>query len=421
MGALPAVEHGRSGMEVVHPRCAGLDVHKKTVVACRLTPGEGPEPVREVRTFGTTTSELLRLADWLAEAGVSHVAMESTGSYWKPVYNILEGGFELLVVNAAHIKAVPGRKTDVRDAEWIAELLRHGLLRASFVPDRPERELRELTRYRRALIRERASEMNRIAKVLEGGNIKLASVAADVAGVSGRAMLRAIVAGETDPAALAELARGRMRSKRPALAEALDGRIGDHQRFILATMLRRLEELDAHVATVSAEIEARLRPFVAEIARLMTIPGIGRRTAETLLAEVGPDMTRFPTARHLASWAGMCPGNHESAGKRSSGRTRKGSPWLRAALVDAAHAAARTPTYLGAQYHRLAARRGAKRAAIAVGHSQLVIAFHVLRDGTVFTDLGANYFDERDREHVRKRLTRRLEALGYQVTTAPAA
>jgi transposase len=408
-------------MEVVHPRCAGLDVHKKTVVACRLAPGSGAEPVREVRTFGTTTRELLHLADWLAEADVSHVAMESTGSYWKPVYNILEAGFELLVVNAAHLKAVPGRKTDVRDAEWIADLLRHGLLRASFIPSRPERELRELTRYRTTLIRDRASEVNRIQKVLEGANIKLASVASDVAGVSGRAILQALVAGEVDPAALAELAHGRLRGKRLALEEALAGSIGPHRRFILATMLRRLDELEQHIADVRTEIETRLRPFDEAIGRLTTIPGVGRRTAETLLAEVGADMTRFASARHLASWAGMCPGNHESAGKRMSGRTRKGSPWLRRTLVDAAHGAARTSSYLGAQYHRIAARRGGKRAAVAVGHSQLVIAYHVLRDGQPFHDLGANYFDERDREHVRRRLTRRLGALGYQVTVAPAA
>ncbi len=408
-------------MEVVHPRCAGLDVHKRTVVACRLTPGPAAEPAREVRTFGTTTRELLALADWLAEASVTVVAMESTGSFWKPIYNILETGFELLVVNAAHLKAVPGRKTDVRDAEWIADLLRHGLLRASFVPTRPERELRELTRYRTSLIRDRASEVNRIQKVLEGANIKLASVASNVAGVSGLAILRALVEGQTDPAALAGLARGRMRSKRPALEEALAGSIGPHQRFILATMLRRLDELDRHIADVSTEIEVRLRPFDEAIGRLVTIPGVGRRTAETLLAEVGADMTRFPSARHLASWAGMCPGNHESAGKRSSGRTRKGSPWLRRILVDAAHGAGRTTTYLGAQYHRIAARRGGKRAAVAVGHSQLVIAYHVLRRGEPFHDLGANYFDERDREHVRRRLTHRLEALGYQVTVAPAA
>lgn len=407
-------------MQVIHPRCAGLDVHKRTVVACRLILGPGAQTLRAVRTFGTTTRELLALADWLAEEAITHVAMESTGSFWKPVHNILEDAFELLVVNAAHIKAVPGRKTDVRDAEWIADLLCHGLLRASFVPSRPEREFRELTRYRSALVRERASEINRVQKVLEGANIKLASVASEVAGVSGLAILRALIAGEEDPAVLAALARGRMRAKRAALEEALEGRMGSHQRFTLGVMLRHVGELDRNIADVSAEIERRLAPLEPAIARLVTIPGIGRRTAETLLAEIGSDMGRFPSARHLASWAGMCPGNHESAGKRASGRTRKGSPWLRGALVDAAHAAGRTRTYLGAQYHRLAARRGAKRAAVAVGHSLIVIAYAVLARGTTFTDLGANFFDERDREQVRRRLTRRLETLGYQVSVSPA-
>ena len=309
----------------------------------------------------------------------------------------------------------------LRDAEWIADLLCHGLLRASFVPSRPERELRELTRYRSALIRERASEVNRVQKVLEGANIKLASVASEVSGVSGLAILRALIAGEEDPGVLAALARGRMRSKRAALEEALEGRMGAHQRFTLGVMLRHIGELDRDIDEVSAEIERRLAPLELAIARLVTIPGIGRRTAETLLAEIGSDMSRFPSARHLASWAGMCPGNHESAGKRASGRTRKGSPWLRGALVDAAHAAGRTRTYLGAQYHRLAARRGAKRAAVAVGHSLIVIAHAVLARGTTFTDLGANYFDERDREQVRRRLTRRLETLGYQVSVSAVA
>ena len=408
-------------MQVVHPRCAGLDVHKRTVVACRLIPGPGAQALRAVRTFGTTTRELLALVGWLAEEAVTHVAMESTGSYWKPVHNILEDAFELLVVNAAHIKAVPGRKTDVRDAEWIADLLCHGLLRASFVPSRPERELRELTRYRSALIRERASEVNRVQKVLEGANIKLASVASEVAGVSGLAILRALIAGEEDPGVLAALARGRMRAKRVALEEALEGRMGAHQRFTLGVMLRHIGELDRNIEDVSAEIERRLAPHEPAIARLVTIPAIGRRTAETLLAEIGSDMSRFPSARHLASWAGMCPGNHESAGKRTSGRTRKGSPWLRGALVDAAHAAGRTRTYLGAQYHRLAARRGAKRAAVAVGHSLIVIAYAILARSTTFTDLGVNYFDERDRDQVRRRLTRRLETLGYQVSVSPVA
>lgn len=408
-------------MDVVNPFCAGLDVHKRTVVACRIAPGPDGQPLKELRSFGTTTRELLALAAWLAEAGVTLVAMEATGSFWKPVYNVLEGSFELLVANARHLKAVPGRKTDMRDAEWIADLLRHGLLRASFVPDRPERELRELTRYRTSLIRERAAELNRIAKVLEGANIKLASVASSVDGVSARAMLERLVAGETDPATLADLARGRLRDKREALEAALEGRMGTHQRFLLAAQLRHLAELDALITEVSAEIEARLRPFADAIERLTTIPGVGRRTAQTLLAEVGPEMDRFPSAQHLASWAGMCPGNYESAGRSRSGRTRKGSPWLRGALVESAKSAGRSKTYLGAQFHRIAARRGAKRASVAVGHSLLVIVHALLSRGTTFVDLGPNYFDERDREQVRRRLTRRLEALGYSVSLGPAA
>lgn len=408
-------------MEVVHARCAGLDVHKKTVVACRVTPGSGSEPVRELRSFGTMTRDLLELADWLGEAEISHVAMESTGSFWKPVYNVLEGQFELLVVNAAHMKAVPGRKTDLRDAEWIADLLRHGLLRASFIPSRPERELRELTRYRQSLIRERTAEINRIQKVLEGANIKLASVASKVTGASGRAILGALLAGETDPAAIADLARGRLRAKRDSLEAALTGRMGDHQRFLLRIMLSHLDEVDARIVEVSAEIEARLRPFEPQLEALVTLPGIGRRTAETMLAEVGADMTRFPSSRHLASWAGLCPGNDESAGKRRSGRTRKGSPWLRSALVESAIVAGRSKTYLGAQFHRIAARRGGKRAAVAVAHSLIVISYHLLSRGVGFEDLGPNYFDQRDREHVRRRLVSRLEAMGYAVEVTPAA
>lgn len=403
-------------MEILHARCAGLDVHKKTVVACAITPAG-----RELRTFGTLTGDLLALGDWLAAQGVSEVAMESTGSFWKPVYNVLEGRFTLVVANARHIKAVPGRKTDVRDAEWIADLLRHGLIRASFVPDRSERELRELVRYRCSLVRERTSELNRIAKVLEGANIKLGSVASEIGGVSSRAIVAALVAGETDPAAMAELARGRLRDKREALRAALTGSIGPHQRFILGVMLEHLGELDRRIEAVSAEIKARLLELEPQLRALETIPGIGRRTAEVLVSEIGADMSRFPTARHLASWAGMCPGNDESAGKRRSGRTRKGSPWLRGALVEAAHAAGRTQTYLGAQFHRLAARRGAKRAAVAVGHTILIVAYRLLSDATGYRDLGPGYFDQRDREHVTRRLVRRIQALGYEVSLSPSA
>jgi transposase len=402
-------------MNVVHERCCGLDVHKKTVVACLLTPRSKGKPGKDVRTFSTTTRALLELLDWLGNAGCTHVAMESTGTYWKPVYNILEGSFELLVVNAQHLKAVPGRKTDVRDAEWIADLLRHGLLRPSFVPSRPERELRELTRYRTSLLRERASEINRLQKVLEGANIKLASVVSNVMGVSGRAMITALVAGEDDLQALADLARGKLQGKKEALKEALDGRLSSHQRFMLASQLRHIDHLNELIGEVSEEIDQRLAPRREDLDRLMTIPGVGHRVAETFLSEVGSDMDRFPSAQHLASWAGLCPGNRESAGKSRSGRTRKGSPWLRSMLVEAGVSASRTNTYLGARFRRLAARRGSRRAAVGVAHSIIVTAYHLLTKQQEYLDLGANYFDERQREKVCYRLTRRLEALGYDV------
>jgi transposase len=409
-------------MDVVYERCCGLDVHKTSVVACLLLSRSAGEPVRTVRTFGTMTGDLLALADWLAEAGCTHVAMESTGVYWKPLWNLLEDGFELLLVNPRHSKAVPGRKTDVTDAEWIADLLRHGLLRASYVPNRPQRELRELTRYRTSLVRERTAAANRLQKTLEGANIKLASVATDILGTSGREILAALVAGETDGAALAQLAQGRLREKLPQLEQALVGCIGPHQRFLVAEHLAHIACLEAAIERVSAEIAERLRPCAEAVARLDTIPGIGPYLAEALIAEIGTDMSRFPTAAHLASWAGMCPGNHDSAGKRRSGKTRKGSPWLRALLVQAAHAGARKKdTYLGAQYRRLAARRGKSRAAVAVGHTILVIAYHLLRDGTDYHDLGPRYFDERDRRAVQRRLVHRLEGLGYTVSLQPAA
>jgi transposase len=409
-------------MEVIYPRCCGMDVHKLEVVACLVAPGPGGQPQRQVRSFGTMTEDLLALSDWLAAAGCTHVAMESTGVYWKPVFNLLEGSFELLLVNARHVKAVPGRKTDVKDSEWIADLLRHGLLTASFVPGRPQRELRELTRYRTSLVRERTAEANRLQKTLEGANIKLAAVATDILGVSGRQMLAALVAGTEDAAALAELAKGRLREKLPELRRALQGRFGDHQRFMVAQQLAHVDYLDAAIAEVGAEVADRLGDSQAVIERLDTIPGVGRHLAESLVAEIGADMSRFPTAGHLASWAGMCPGNHESAGKRQGGRTRKGSPWLRALLVQAAHAAGRKKgTYLQAQYRRLSARRGKKKAAVAVGHTILVIAYHLLSRGTDYEDLGPDYFDQRDREAIRRGLVRRLERLGFKVAIEPFA
>jgi transposase len=409
-------------MEVVYERCCGLDVHKESVVACRVAPGPDGAPHKQVRTFGTMTADLLELADWLTAAAITHVAMESTGVYWKPIWNLLEGSFELVLANARHIKAVPGRKTDVRDCEWLADLLRHGLLRGSFVPDRDRRELRELTRYRTSLVRERTAEANRLQKTLEGANIKLAAVATDILGVSGRAMLAALVDGATDTAAMADLAKGRLRGKIPQLEQALGGRFGPHQRFMVAEQLVHLDFLDAAIARVSTEVAERVREDEPAIARLDTIPGVGRYVAEALVAEIGTDMTRFPSANHLASWAGMCPGNNESAGKRRGGKTRKGSPWLRSLLIQAAHAAARKrDTYLSALYRRLAARRGTKRAAVAVGHAILVIAYHLLQRGTVYQDLGPWYFDQRDRDAEQRRLVHRLERLGYKVSLEPSA
>jgi len=409
-------------MDVLYERCCGLDVHKRTVVACLVVPGPDGKPVKEVRSFGTMTDELMQLADWLLAAGCTHVALESTGVYWKPIWNLLEARFELLLVNARHVKAVPGRKTDARDSEWLADLLRHGLLRPSFVPDRAQRELRELTRYRTSLVQERSAEVNRLQKTLEGANIKLGDVATDIMGLSSRQMLAALVGGETDAAVLAQLAQGRLRDKLPALERALRGPVGPHQRFLLAQQLAHIDVLDAAIEEVSVQIAERLRPFEEELQRLVAIPGVGRRTAEVLVAEIGVDMSRFPTSAHLASWAGMCPGNDESAGKRRSGKTRKGSPWLRSTLIEAARAAGRSKhTYLSAQYHRLAARRGTKRAAVAVGHTILVIAYHLLNGEDVYRDLGATYFDERDRHAVERRLVARLEGLGYKVLLDPAA
>lgn len=406
-------------MHVIHERCAGLDVHKATVVACVMTP-EG----KEIRTFPTFTADLLALAAWLKEQGCRHVAMESTGVYWKPIYNLLEAEeFTLTLANARHIKAVPGRKTDVRDAEWICDLLRHGLLRSSFVPERPQRELRELVRYRRSLLQERAREANRIQKVLEGANVKLSMAISDVLGVAGQEMLTALAEGEDEPAAVAGRVTTSLKASQEELERALTGRMGDHQRFLLTIQLRHVASLTEDIARLDAEIDERLRPFADAITRLDTIPGVGKRTAEDILAAIGTDMTRFPSAKHLASWAQLCPGTHESAGKRGEARTGKANPFLRAALVEAAKAVGRSKkeTYLLAQYRRLAARRGKNKATVAVAHSILVIAYALLRDGTSYDDLGYTYFDHRDRDHLIRRSIQRLEALHLKVTVEPAA
>jgi transposase len=412
-------------MNLVYERCAGLDVHKRNVVVCAIIPDVKGQRQKELRTFSSMTPDLLRMRAWLKDLRITHVAMESTASYWKPIFNVLEGHLEVLVVNAQHLKAVPGRKTDSKDAEWIADLLQHGLLRPSFVPPAPQREVRELTRYRISLTEERSRLINRLQKTLEDANIKLASVASDVMGRSARDMLTALLAGEADPALLAELARGRMRAKRDLLAQALQGDLKSHHRFLIAEQLADIDALDEAIGHMSLEIAERLRPYEHQLRRLETIPGIKRRLAEVILAEIGPDMSRFPDARHLASWAGMCPGNNESGGKRLSGRTRKGSPWLRSALVEAAHAAIHCKdSYLSAQYQRLVIRRGGKKATIAVGHTLLVIIYHILSEDKDYEELGGNYFDEWDRQAVQKRLVRRLEKLGYEVKlepTSPAA
>jgi transposase len=410
-------------MEIVHKACAGLDVHKKTVVAAIIVPGEQGGLRKEVRTFGTMTSDLLALSDWLMDCEVSHVAMESTGEYWKPVFNILEHNFEVLLVNAQHIKVVPGRKTDIKDSEWIAELLRHGLLRASFVPPLGQRELRDLTRARSTFVRTRATLVNRVHKVLEGANIKLGSVASDVMGVSGRAMLAALVEGQSSPVDMAELARGRMRDKRDLLAKALEGRVQAHHRFVLSELLAQIDSLDETIERFNEQIETYCRPFEEAVNLLDTIPGVGRETAQVIVSEIGTDMSRFPSANHLASWAGVAPGNNESAGKHRSGKTRKGNKVLCAALNQAAHAAAGTKnTYLSAQYRRLAARRGKKKAIVALEHTILVMAYHLILRNQPYHELGVNYFDNRRPEATAKRLIKRLEQLGYAVSLhqAPA-
>ncbi len=409
-------------MEVVYECCGGLDVHAKTVVACLIKQGR-----KQLRTFATMTDELLQLADWLASEGCTHVAIESTGVYWKPVFNILEGVVQVILVNARHIKAVPGRKTDVRDCEWLADLLRHGLLKASFIPPLEIRELRELTRYRQTLVTEHTAVANRLQKLLESANIKLGQVASDVLGLSGRLMLRAIADGEQDAEKLAELAQGKLKSKKGELRRALAGRLTQAQRWVLAEFLTRLDETEAALSRVEARIGEEVKtcpdPFVKEaVALLDSMPGVGERVAQTIIAEIGVDMDRFPSAKHLASWAGMCPGNNESAGKRRSGQTTKGSKYLRTALVEAAWAATRAKgTYLQAQYQRLVKRMPKKKALVAVGHTMLVIGYHLLSRRVAYADLGSDYVDRQHIERQRRRLVERLAALGVKVTIEEAA
>jgi transposase len=404
-------------MRAIYARVAGLDVHKKIIVACiQIMLTDGSWQV-EKRNFGTMTADLLMLSDWLLSHEISHVAMESTGEYWKPVFNILENNFEVIIVNAQHISKVPGRKTDQSDAEWIAELMQYGLLKASFIPPLGQRELRELTRYRSTFVRERATLANRVQKALESANIKLASVASDVLGVSGRAMLNALIEGKATPSEMADLAKGRMREKREELNKALEGRIKPHHRFVLTELLCQIDNLDEALARFDEQIKDYCRPFEEAVTQLDTIPGVARHTAEIIVSEIGVDMSRFPTADHLAAWAGVAPGNNESAGKRRSGKTRPGNKSLRAALNQAAHGAAHTKnTYLTAQYQRLAARRGKKKAIVAVMHSILVISYHLIQRNEPYRELGGDYFDKRKPEATAKRLVKRLERLGFQVS-----
>jgi transposase len=409
-------------MERVVERGCGLDVHKKSIAACVRIPDERGQRRQQVRTFGTVAAELLALRDWLEAHGVTHVAMESTGVYWKPIFYVLEEAFTCVLVNPVHMAQVPGRKTDVQDCVWIAQLLEHGLLRGSFVPPAPIRELRDLTRYRKTITQERSRAITRLHKTLEDADIKLASVATDVLGVSGRAMLEALVRGNTDPDVLADLARGALRKKLPALRQALSGRFHPHHAFLVSQILAHVDYVEEAIEAVSQQIDVIIAPFTSALERLSTIPGVKKRTAEVILAEIGPDMSTFPSAAHLASWAGLCPGNNESAGKHRSGRTRKGTPWLRTALTEAALGAIRHGRgALATRYRRIMRHRGHKKAVIAVAHAILVVVYHLLTRQTTYHELGDDYYDRRHAERSKRRALETLERQGYRVVLEPTA
>lgn len=404
-------------MQVISNYVCGMDVHKKSITACVLTPKK-----KVIQTFGTMTDDLLELNDWIKSFKCTHVAMESTGVYWKPIYNLLEleDNIEVFVVNAQHMKQVPGRKTDVKDSEWIADLLKHGLLKPSYIPNRDQRELRELVRYRRSLIEERAREANRIQKVLEGANIKLGSVATNILGVSGRSMIREMINGENNPEKLANLARSALKKRKTSLEQSLKGLIRHHQRLMLETQMNHIEFLESQISELDEEIKQRLNPLTEEIELLDTIPGIGRRTAEQLLAEIGHDMTRFQSAAHLASWAGMAPGQNESAGKRRNTRTRDGNKYLRSALIESATSCVRKKeSYLKAKYQRLARRRGKKKAIVAIAHQLLIIIYHILTKKEQYKELGADYYDKQKIESKKQQAINSLEKLGYEIQLVP--
>lgn len=409
-------------MEAIVECCAGLDVHQATVVACLNNGPTGKRSGKEIRTYGTTAQELREMRDWLKTSGCTLVAMESTGVYWKPVYAELEGHFEQVVGNAQHIKNVPGRKTDVKDCDWISDLARHGLIAASFVPPRPIRDLRDLTRYRRKLVEAQAAERNRLIKLLESAGIKLAGVASDVFGVSGRAMLRALIEGEQSAAEMARLARGRMRRKQAELARALDGHVDEHHRFVLRLQLQRITAAEADLELLDARLREKLAPYDEEIGRLMRIPGVDWVIAGTIIAEIGIDMSVFHGATHLASWTGICPGNHESAGRQRGGKTRHGNVWLKTALVTAAISGARKRgSYLADKYRRLCARRGKMRAAVAVAHKILIAVYHMLDKRSDYRELGPSYLDQLNQKRTANALTSRLRAMGYDITISPKA
>ena len=409
-------------MEVLHPRCCGLDVHKETVVACVRLVIDG-KTVKEVRTFATITAGLLALFDWLTETKCTHVVMEATGVYWKPVWHILsDEDFELVLANAAHVKNVPGRKSDVKDSDWISDLLAHGLIRPSFVPDGPTQEMRTLLRTRKQVVREKSSHVLRIQKTLEDANIKLDSVITDIMGVSGRKMIEALIAGEKDPAKLARLADPRVKASQENLREALRGRVTKSHRFLLRLHLGQIDAIDAAIAEIDREVEASIAPFRTAVEQVSTVPGVKSLAAQTILSEIGLDMSRFPSSGHLISWACICPRSDESAGKRRSTRIRKGSPWLKTTLVQCAWAATRTKgSYLQAQFYRIRARRGPKKAILAVAASILTAIYHMLKDGTFYQDLGPNHFDQRTKERQKNRLIKRFADLGYAVELIPQA